>query len=260
MTRTSQHINRFRPFRWTLAAAGLVCTLLASLGAQAVPITYTLDFGSLDTVQMVDITGPITPTPCPIGVGNCLEAPVAVTSAYITIDTDTNTLLDLNIQLNGTGQLNMAGLNGYETVLFTGTTFQSSTTTDLVPFGAQLNIVPGIPGLVSVDTVDVFLLGNTSGPADFSVSPYVASAELGGSLILSTSATELLLTLTGVVIGVFDDPITGADPVVTKADFSMVLTSPQPAQPIPEPNSAALFGAGLLIASARMRWDWITRA
>ena len=266
---TSHLTNRLRQFRfhWALAASGLVCGMLASFGAQATEATYTLDSGSLDSVQMVDILAPITPTPCPIGTGNCLNAPVSIDSGSIAIDIATNKLLDLSITLNGTGQLDMAGLNGYETVHFTGTTFQSTQTTDLTGSGPQYNIVPGIPGQVTVDQLDLFLAGNfgptpdVALPTNPSKPPFSAPAAPGGSFILSETATELFLTLTGVDIGVFVDPNTGGDPVLAKADLNIVFTRPQAATPaVPEPNAAPLFFAGILMASSRMRGNWIAGA
>jgi len=241
--------------------------MLASLSAQATGTSYELDFGSLDSIQLVDIQEPITTSPCPIGTGNCLNAPVTVASASITINTATNKLLDFSITLDGTGQLDMAGLNGYETVLFTGTTFQSSQTTDLTGSGPQYNIVPGIPGQVSVDQLDFFLAGNFGPIPDITIPTnpsdplYSAPTALGGSFILSETETGLFLTLTGVDIGVFVDPNTGGDPVLAKADLNIVFKRPQAATPaVPEPNAVTLFSAGILMASSRMRRNWIAGA
>ncbi len=46
VTRTSDRSHPIRRYGWALAVSGLVCSLLASLGAQASPATHYFDFGS----------------------------------------------------------------------------------------------------------------------------------------------------------------------------------------------------------------------
>ena len=75
---------------------------------------------------------------------------------------------------------------------------------------------------------------------------YSAPAAPGGSIILS--GDQVSLSLTGVDIGVFVDPLTGQDAVLAKADFHFTGV-------IPEPNAAWLFAAGLLIATAAIQHE-----
>ncbi len=235
-------------------SAGLARLAAIALGfavatsASAVPITYNLELGYITTIQLQDISAPLTPTTCPVGSGNCLVGgPLQISSASVTIDLESGELLDLRIFVAGPGIIDMNGLNGYEAVVFNNTTFQSSGATTLTPSGSQFNFTS--PGSLSAESVELFLLGNPGpypGPSpDYSV-PYTNPTAPGGNFRLVNGQAEL--TLTGVDLGVFVDPLTGGNAVLAKADFSFTAA-------IPEPSSYAMYGAGLLILGfAVKRW------
>ena len=222
------------------------------LAANAVPVTYTITSGALNAVSLYPLSGNQGQTPCAPGVSSCLQSAVAISTGTITIDTTTLEILDLNIFAPGTGVLDMQGLNGYETVEFTGTSYTSGGTGGLIDVGGgQFNISPTIDGLVDVQVVDLFMLGNTSGTPDASV-PYMDNpTSPGGSILMNNTA--MALTLTGVDIGVFVDPMDPTNQgkfVLAKADFNLTAVM---ANPIPEPHAALLFGAGFLIFRVRNR-------
>ncbi len=226
----------------------LAMGLSGALNASAAPVTYYLTSGQLTTIQLQDIQAPITPTSCPIGSGNCLvNAPLALTSATVTVDLDTNQLLDLSIFIAGAGIIDMNGLNGYEAIVFNNTSFQSSGASTLTPSGPQFNF--SMPGVVSASAVEIFLLGNPGpypGPTPDFTLPYTNATTPGGNIQFVNG--QAVLTLTGVDLGVFVDPLTGGNRVLAKADFAFTGA-------IPEPSSVALYGVGLLIAgSAIRRW------
>ncbi len=216
-------------------------------GASAAPVTYNLDVGSITTIQLQDVSAPLTPTSCPVGSSNnCLVGgPLALTAASVTVDMETGQLLDLSIFIAGPGIIDMNGLNGYEAIVFNNTSFQSSGATTLTPSGSQFNFTS--PGAVSAETVELFLLGNPGpypGPAPDYTLPYTNPTAPGGNIRFVDGRAQL--TLTGVDLGIFVDPLTGGNPVLAKADFSFTAA-------IPEPSSVALYGVGLLIAGAAVR-------
>lgn len=229
--------RRLRILVLSLALAGL-----ASASAQAGQMTYDLVQGTLGTVQLLD---PLSPgsTPCPIGGSvDCLVDPLDIDAASVTIDTDTGQIFNLTIVLDGTGTLDLSGLSGYETATFTGTSFQSDGIGTIAfqggsAQGSQYNLNP-YDGDVGVDELELFESGD---PAPVYSGPYGNddSAPFGGILL---TGDELTLTLLGVNIGVFTDPVDGQQ-VIAKADFNLVARA-QPA--IPEPNAAILFGVGVL--------------
>jgi len=225
-----------------LRLAVLAIGVIAATSASAAPVTYFLSQGQITTIQLQDISPPITPTTCPIGSGNCLvNAPLALSGAVVTVDSDTNQLLDLSIFVSGPGIIDMNGLNGYEAIVFHGTSFQSSGATTLGPTGNF-----AMPGTINASTVELFLLGNPGpypgAPPDFAV-PYSNPATPTGNIQFANGAA--ILTLTGVDLGVFADPL-GGNPVLAKADFTFNAA-------IPEPSAVALYGVGLLIAGAAVR-------
>jgi hypothetical protein len=230
--------------RW-LSAAVVAISVFAATSASAAPVTYYLDAGEITSIQLVDVFNPSNPTICPIGSGNCLvNAPLQLTSAAVTIDLDTGELLDLSIFVSGPGIIDMNGLNGYEAIVFNGTSFQSSGGTTLTPSGSQYNFAS--PGVVTADTVQIYLLGNPgpypSAPPDAEV-PYVNPTTPTGNIQFVDG--EAVLTLTGVDLGLFSDPF-GGNPLLAKADFTFTAA-------IPEPASTALYGVGLLLAAVAIR-------
>jgi len=236
------------------SAAVALFGLLLSAGAGAAPITYTLVPGpgsQVTTVQLQDISAPITPTPCPIGSGNCLaNAPVAITAATVTIDTVTNRLIDLNIMVSGPMYLDLNGLNGYEQVNVSGVSYQLNAVPldfPLSPVGfpvvTQYNFAA--PGTISATSVELFFAGNLGPIPDAVVAPYgpVPTTPTGN---IQFGPNSLTLTLTGVDLGVFNDPLTGGNPVLAKADF--VFTGA-----IPEPGASISFVLSLLVAGTLAR-------
>jgi len=239
--------------------AGVAAALLLGLAwagaASAAPVTYNLILtpGSnrVTTIQLVDISPPITATPCGIGLGNCLaNAPVAIDSASITLDLATNELIALDIFVSGPMILDLNGLNGYEGVNVNGASYQMNAGPfALIPVGAQYNFAA--PGAVSATSVELFFSGNPGPVPDAVVAPYgpVPTTPTGN---IQFGPNLLVLTLTGVDLGVFADPLTGGNPVLAKADF--VFTAA-----VPEPDAALLYGVGLLVAGATLRRRAVVR-
>ncbi len=227
-----------------LAAFALSVGMAA--GASAVPITYNLELGYITSIQLQDVGAPITPTSCPVGSGNCLVGgPLQLTSASVTVDLESGQLLNLSIFVAGPGIIDMNGLNGYEAVVFNGTSFQSSGASTLTPSGSQFNFTS--PGSISANSVELFLVGNPGpypGPSPDYTLPYTNPTAPGGNFRIVDGQARL--TLTGVDLGVFVDPLTGGNPVLAKADFSFTAA-------VPEPSAYAMYGAGLLILGAAVR-------
>jgi hypothetical protein len=213
---------------------GLVMAIALASPARAVPTTYYVTPGpqsTLDTVQLLDIMAPFTPTPCPVGLGNCLVgAPIGITSGEITVDLDTNQLLNLSLFVAGPATLALGGLNGYTSAVLVGITFQSQ---GPVALGS-----PFVPGIVSVS--QLFLT-----PDPFGLNPYVYSATAAPDVDISFGPNGVTLGLTGVDVGIFTD-VNGSNPVLAKADFQLVGT-------VPEPSAALLFGVALASAGMAAR-------
>jgi hypothetical protein len=230
------------PSRATVgSAAGALLGLLLSAAAGAAPITYNLIPGpgsQVTTVQLVDVAPPITTTPCPIGSGNCLtNAPVPITGATVTVDLATNTLIDLNIIVAGPLALNLNGLNGYQSASVSGVSYQMNAGPfALSPVGSQYNFAA--PGTISATSVELFLVGNFGPVPDFVVPFGPAATTPTGNIQFGPNG--LTLSLTGVDLGVFRDPLTGGNPVLAKADF--VFTGA-----IPEPGASISFILSLLV-------------
>jgi hypothetical protein len=228
------------------AVAALGATL--SAGAEAAPVNYFLTPGPgsrVTTIQLVDISPPITPTPCPVGSGNCLaNAPVPITGAFVTVDLAApNALIDLDIFVSGPMILDLNGLNGYEQVTVNGASYQMNPGPfALAPVGSQYNFAA--PGTVSATTVELFFLGNP-GPVPDAVLPF-GPAPTTPTGNIQFGPGSLTLTLTGVDLGVFADPLTGGNPVLAKADF--VFTAA-----VPEPGAPVLFAVALLVAGTAGR-------
>jgi hypothetical protein len=242
----------FRTLR-SLGALSIFALLVGPSAASAAPMTYTLVSGSLDKIQLLDPLGGQT-TPCPVGgAASCLtNAPLAIDAASITIDFGTNEVLDLGLLVASTGNLFLGGVNGYESVDFTGTSYQSRLPSVLTPgSGGQYNFAI-IPGQVDVANLDMYMTGNVSGIADASFPNYSAATAPGGSFIMS--GDQLTLRLTGVDIGYFVDPFNPtAAPILAKADFTFVAQ-------IPEPTAALLFSMGFIVAAGATRRGRFTPA
>lgn len=228
--------------------AAFVISVGVAMSASAVPITYNLELGYITTIQLQDVGAPITPTSCPVGSGSCLVGgPLQLTSATVTVDLESGELLNLSIFVAGPGIIDMNGLNGYEAVVFNNTSFQSSGATTLTPSGSQFNFTS--PGLLSAGSVELFLAGNPGpypGPSPDYTLPYTNPTAPGGNFRIVDGQARL--TLTGVDLGVFVDPLTGGNPVLAKADFSFTAA-------VPEPSAYAMYGAGLLVLGAALkRW------
>jgi hypothetical protein len=237
-------INALLPFRSLSAAATLALASFVSLSAQAAPVTYNLVTGSLDEVWLFDPSGGATP--CPIGSANdCLVNPVSIDSASITVDFATNQILDLNIVLTGTGELDLVGLNGWETGYFTGTMFQTTSPGALGDMGGGQFHFLQLVGDVTIDSLELFAVGNP-GPVPDYAGAYAAPT-LGPNGDLWLTGDFLALTLKGVDIGYFPDPLTG-ELVLAVADFSIVAETP-----VPEATAATLFGVGFLIVGFALR-------
>ena len=218
---------------------------LPSLSHSA-PVTYELVSGTLDSVTLVDLN----PLSAPV---SALVDPVAIDAASVTLDSETNQVLGISILLTGTGELDMQGVNGYETALFTGTSFQSSGTAGILSQGANDYFLP-IQGQVDVLQVDLYAIGSPAFPDPDYSGPYQTDASPSGWLDFAEG--DLVLTLEGVDIGVFVDPVTQADPVIAKANFSFTARA---IAPVPEPSAGVLFLGGFLVAAMAVRRDGRSR-
>lgn len=229
------------------SAAVLLSALLFAVAAEATPTTYYLVPGPgsvITTVQVSDVSPPITTTPCPIGSGNCLaNSPVAITGALVTVDLDTNQLLDLQIEVGGSMTIDLGGFNGYEQIDVNDVSFQMGSPTMLTASGSQYNFAA--PGSVSASSLEFFFTGNTGTTPDAVLLDYgPATTTPTGSIRFGPDGVSL--TVTGVDLGVFTDPLTGGNAVLAKADFTFTGA-------IPEPSAAATFVLALLVGGAAAR-------
>lgn len=227
--------------RTSLIAAAVLLVFGGALDARAAPVTYELTTGSLTTIQLQPF--PSGASICPLGGANCLvNSPVSLDIGSVTLDLATNTLINLTVHTAGPGILAMGGINGYDQVTFSDATFQSSLATALTPSGPQYNFAS--PGIISVGAVELdFAAPN---PSPNVIVPYSASTTPSGNISFDEN-NKLILTLTGVDLGIFTDPLTGLNPVVAKADFTFTAAA------VPEPGAALLYGVGLLIAGTAVR-------
>ncbi len=215
--------------------------------ARAVPVTYQLVSGSLDSVFLFSEGNLMDNCAGSIG-GNCLLSSMTIDSASITLDQETGELLDLQIAVYGTGEIAMAGVNGYETVLFTGTSF-SFTGTSALGSGANVRPFSGAAGEIAVDTLDMELSAALGG-GWVQATNYSSPSDPNGLLHFSEGGVGV--TLSGVEIGTFADPFGGPSATV-EAYFSFsAAVGPEPA--VPEPSAEVLFAVGFLILMVATRW------
>jgi hypothetical protein len=160
----------------------------------------------------------------------------------VTLDLGTNTLIDLNIFVQGPGILNMSGLNGYQQVVFNDVTFQTSGSSGLFTVVPNVQYNFAAPGAVTSPSVELFLLGNPGPVPDFDL-PLNNPTTPTGNVVFEPG--QLVLTLTGVDLGVFLDP-QGGNPVLAKADFTFTAA-------VPEPRAAVLYGVALLVLGVTLR-------
>jgi hypothetical protein len=234
--------------RALLAAIALVGVTLVSLSAQATPVTYEFATGSLDKVRLLDLSNGSAPCP-PSSPTGCLVDPVAIDFGSATVDTETGAILNLTITLSGSGELDLMGINGWASATFTLTTYQSDGAGMLFDLGDNEFALLPYGGDVTVDTLELFAVGNTETTPDFSGGYSMATSPLGR---IQLSDDELALTLEGVDIGFFQDPVTGRR-VLAKADFSMTALASGGATAVPEPTAAFLFCIGLSVAGYTLR-------
>ena len=231
---------RSRP-NWMLFAVALLGLSLAGAASAAPIVVYSqLDPSASNTLTVVQVTG--SPT-CPqFGAGNCLSnAPLAVDAASVTLDLGTNELLDLNILVQGPGTIQLSGYNGYEKIVFTDATFQSSGTATLGPGGSFF-----IAGAVTASALEVFLAGNLTAIPDIVVLNYTTAPNPNFAAgTIGISGDEVSVSVNGLDLGAFPDPLSG-NLAIVKADFGFVAV-------VPEPGAALLYGIGLLIAGSAVR-------
>jgi hypothetical protein len=208
-----------------------------SASALGAPVTFGIRSGSITTIQFFDLTTG-QQSPCPIGGSNCLAGSVSLTGGSVVVDQTTGTLLSLSLSTTNTGVLQMGGFSGYSSVSFSSLSFASSGPSALSGSGGVYNFGP-VNGSVTTNLTFNF-------PAGSPVSVFGASFAAGptGNLFISQSGL-LNLSLTGVNLGVFCDPLTGGC-VLAKADFGAVGA-------IPEPGAAAVFGLGLVLVIGALR-------
>ena len=231
--------------RSKLLRAGLLAGgLLFAMPALAASVTYSLSSGALTTVQFIDLTTG-QPSPCPIGGSNCLGAALALTGGTIQVDEAAGTLLSLSVSSTNTGVLSMGGFSGYSTVSFSNLSFVTNGPTALFSNGsvgsANLYSFGPASGTVTTDLAFSFVAGGTASVPGVSF----AAGPIGSMVIDQGGAMSL--SLSGVNLGVLCDPLNPSACVLVKADFHLGAS---PA--IPEPNAAAVFGAGLVFVCASL--------
>lgn len=211
--------------------------LLSPWAASGASVTYNLSSGSITTIQFIDIsTGQVSP--CPIGGTNCLGGSVALTGGSIVVDESTGTLTSLALSTTTGGVLQMGGFSGYSSVAFSNLSYASSAPTAMTGGAGIYNFGP-VSGTVTTDLTFSLLAGGsqTVSGASFAAGPT-------GNLFIDQSG-HANLSLTGVNLGVFCNPLTG-NCVVAKADFGAVGA-------IPEPGAAAAFAVGLALVVGTLR-------
>jgi hypothetical protein len=230
--------NRLSPLGFALILVGL--SLAASASAAPVVTYPELDPSGANSMTVVQVTG--SPT-CPqFGAGNCLtNGPLAINSASVTLDLGTNELQNLSLLVVGPGNIDLAGYNGYERIVFHDAAFQSTGTTVIGGGGSF-----AIAGAVTASSLELFLAGNLSAIPDIVVLNYTTAPNPNFAAgTIGIAGDQLTVSVTGLDLGSFPDPVTGALASV-KADFSFVAT-------VPEPSAALLYGIGLLIAGPALR-------
>jgi hypothetical protein len=215
--------------------------LSLAASASAAPVDYPqLDPSGANAMTVVQVTG--APT-CPqFGAGNCLSnGPLAIDAASVTLDLDTNELLNLTILAVGPGIIDLPGHPAYERIVFHNAEFQSTGTTVVGPGGSF-----AIQGNVTASSLELFLDGNLSAVPDIVVLNYTTAPNFNVAAgTIGIAGDQLTVSVTALDLGSFPDPQTG-ELVSVKADFSFVAT-------VPEPGAALLYGIGLLIAAPALR-------
>jgi hypothetical protein len=221
---------------WALGGAVLGMALAGGASAAPIVVYPQVVSGGLTTVQ---VTG--SPS-CPVGSGNCLtNGPLAVATASVTLDIGLGELQNLSVSVPGPGTIALSGYNGYEKIVFSNAAFQSSGTATLGPGGSFF-----IGGTVTASKLEVFLAGNLGAVPDIVVLNYSTAPNPNFAAgTLGISGDQLTVSINGLDLGSFPDPVTG-NLATVKADFNFVAT-------VPEPNAALLYGIGLLIAGSAVR-------
>lgn len=222
-----------------LFAVALFLAWGAATDTRAASVTYNLDFGLLQSVQLKDSLGNVACVQC------LTNPPIAITGASVTVDTMTNQVLDLRIESAGPGIVDTSGLAGYgiDTVTFTNAVFQSSLPVALTADGVDSYTFAVMPGLVSSN-----LLIDPTGPGlPIGPIPYANAAGPAGRITFAGGQIELALD--GVLLGSFADPQLRNPFVDVKADFFFTASTAV----VPEPDAAVLYGVGLLVAAMMVR-------
>lgn len=221
------------------ALGALLVSLLGAAPATAAPVTYFLTEGTLDTVFIVTVDGGTVTTAPPI------QMAIALTGASVTIDEMTGELLDMTVSVSDPVQLQLGGVNGWESVTFSNAVMQTTGTTALLPTGSgsfDANAVSStISALVNLEPVD---------PSGFNPAVLPASGDTITDLveldILQNGTIQV--DLNGAVLGELGALVGGQiSSAFVTANFSFQ------AAPIPEPGSALLFSLGLVVAGMGIR-------
>lgn len=225
-------------------AAALVL-LFSPLAAFAAPVTYDLTSGQITTIQFLDPSG--AAVPCPIGFPvNCLtNAPVAIDSGTIVLDQGALVLADLNFHSAGPSLINFGGAIGLDSMAMANASFQTSGASPLTADPVLANTYAFGPATGTL-TSDLTVTPTSGGPSFFP--GYQIAAAPTGSIFVGSGTASL--SLAGVDLGSFCNPLDPSNCLVVKADFSLLATR-RTGPVIPEPQAFLVFAAGLgLLASA----------
>ena len=209
---------------------------LFSAPALAVPVTYSDLLGGQVTVLAFQ------------GGSQVSSAVADISFASATVDTDTNTLLALDIFVAGPVTLTFdPAVNGLESVEISDALLATTIAAALSVLTVVPNYVAQFSGVPSeVSAAELILTPDGGAPIVTSLEPPVATVS-NGTLIINGGTLDL--TINGAAIGSFDPiaPSVGA-PVDVIANYTFQAA-------VPEPSAAALFSVGALtvIGSVRRR-------
>jgi hypothetical protein len=229
---------------WVFAAL----LLLAPVGALAAPVTYDLTSGQITTIQFLDPSG--AAVPCPIGFpSNCLtNAPVAIDSGTIVLDQGALVLANLDFHSTGPSLINFGGAIGLDSMAMANATFQTSGASPLTPDPVFANTFAFGPAAGTL-TSDLTVTPAGGGGPSFFPSYQIASAPTGSIFVSSTTAN---LSLAGVDLGTFCNPLDPSSCLVVKADFNLLATR-RTGPVIPEPGAFLVFAVGTLLVHTSVR-------